>query len=61
MSVTILPVVSSCKPCGESFRHLRYSAHINRFRTRTPRRWRWKSDCAWHRFCTTPKTVMIMA
>ena len=36
--VTILPVVSSCSPCGESFRHLRYSAHIRRLRTRTPRR-----------------------
>ena len=26
---------------GDRRRHLRYSAHIKRLRTRTPRRWRW--------------------
>ena len=36
--VTIFPVVSSCRPRGESLRTLRYSAHIRRLRTRTPRR-----------------------
>ena len=28
----------ACNPFGESFRHLRYSAHMSRFRTRTPSR-----------------------